>query len=275
MMTETRVFSYGGGVQSNAVLALQALGRLPQPYDLFLFANVGADSENPATLEYVENVAKPFAARHGIQFLELQRVKRDGTVETLSDRIFADNRTVPIPAYMSGGAPGNRTCTTDFKIRVIDRWIKQSGFTHAVVGLGISIDEYQRMRGEEWHDMNGSKPLGFMKRREHPLIDMRLTRKDCKAVVSEAGLPVPPKSACFFCPFQKRSEWVELKREQPELFAKAVEIERVINEKRGAIGKDYVYLHSSLRPLAETVADQPLLFSTEEMDACESGYCMT
>lgn len=273
-MNQVRVFSYGGGVQSNAVLALQALGKLTVPYDVFVFANVGADSENPDTLEYVESVAKPFAERHGIKFLEIHKTRRDGTQETLADRIFADNRTVPIPAYMSGGAPGNRSCTTDFKIRVIDRWIKQSKFTHAVIGLGISIDEFQRMRGEEWHDMNGKKKLGFMKRREHPLIDLRMNRKDCKALILDAGLPVPPKSSCFFCPFRKRSEWVELKRDQPELFEKAVAIEQAINDKRNSMGKDRLYLHPSLRPLAETVADQPLLFSADEMDMCESGYCM-
>ena len=31
-----RTFSFGAGVQSTAVLALQALGRLPDPYDVFL-----------------------------------------------------------------------------------------------------------------------------------------------------------------------------------------------------------------------------------------------
>ena len=39
-----RTFSFGAGVQSTAVLVLQALGRLPEPYDVFLFANVGDDS---------------------------------------------------------------------------------------------------------------------------------------------------------------------------------------------------------------------------------------
>lgn len=41
------VFSYGGGVQSNAALVLAAQGKLD--CKTFLFANVGDDSENPAT----------------------------------------------------------------------------------------------------------------------------------------------------------------------------------------------------------------------------------
>src|SRR5690606_25124341 len=97
-------------------------------------------------------------------------------------------------------------------------------------------DEYHRMRSEDWHDTHGTRKLGFLKRREHPLIDLRLTRKDCKAIVADAGLPVPPKSSCFFCPFHKRSEWIELRREQPELFKRAVEIENRLNEKRAKLG---------------------------------------
>ena len=41
-----RTFSFGGGVQSTAVLVLQAQNKLPEPYDVFLFANVGDDSEH-------------------------------------------------------------------------------------------------------------------------------------------------------------------------------------------------------------------------------------
>jgi hypothetical protein len=39
-----RVVSYGGGVQSNALLVLAAQGRID--YRTFLFANVGDDSEH-------------------------------------------------------------------------------------------------------------------------------------------------------------------------------------------------------------------------------------
>lgn len=43
-----RSVSYGGGVQSTALLVLAAQRRIDYP--LFLFANVGDDSENPATV---------------------------------------------------------------------------------------------------------------------------------------------------------------------------------------------------------------------------------
>jgi hypothetical protein len=40
-----RFFSYGGGVQSTAALVLAAQGKIDYP--VFLFANVGDDSEHP------------------------------------------------------------------------------------------------------------------------------------------------------------------------------------------------------------------------------------
>ena len=119
-MTPIRSVSYGGGVQSTALLVLAA--RREIDYPLFLFANVGDDSEHPATLEYVRTVAMPYAVEHDIELVELRRHMRDGTEETLMGRIDRRQSSIPIPVRMgAGGAPGNRTCTLDFKIRVINK----------------------------------------------------------------------------------------------------------------------------------------------------------
>ena len=70
------VVSYGGGVQSTALLVLAAQGEID--YRTFLFANVGDDSEHPASLRYVREVAAPYAAAHGIELAELQRTWKRG-----------------------------------------------------------------------------------------------------------------------------------------------------------------------------------------------------
>ena len=261
-----RTFSYGRGVQSTAALVLAAQGKID--FRTFLFANVGEDSENPDTLVYVEQTAKPYAAAHGIDLIELRRIptkgKYAGQVETVYGRVTGDNRSICIPARMSNGAPGRRACTKDFKILPIAKWQRQHGATPdnpAICGLGISLDEYQRMRtdsGIAWQVL------------EYPLIDLGLTRSDCVSIIKDAGLSVPSKSACWFCPFKKIAEWQDMRRNNPELFAKAVALERRINEKRDAIGRDVVYLHRSLKPLDQIVG---LQFSLFEEDACDSGYC--
>jgi len=266
-----RTFSFGAGVQSTAVLVLQAEGRLPEPYDVFLFANVGDDSEHPDSLDYFRDVHVPYAEAHGINLQELRRIKRDGTEETLWGRLMKpESRSLPIPVRMSNGAPGRRSCTADFKIRVIRKWQRQHGSSRddpAVCGLGISVDEIQRARTDSGFD---DQVL------EYPLIDLGMDRQDCVAVTAEAGLPPAPKSACFFCPFHDKEAWRKLKRETPDLFAKALELEDTLNERRGRLGKDSVWLTGAARPLSQVYKDDQLQFAWEEgPDGCDSGSCFT
>ena len=251
-----RTFSYGGGVQSTAALVLAAQGKID--YKIFLFANVGADSENPDTLRYIEEIAKPYAVEQGIELVELS------LDISIHEHVVSDRRSIVIPVRMSNGAPGNRQCTDRWKRKQIARWQRQHGATKddpSVCGLGISMDEIQRMRTDS------NIPTQTL---EYPLIDLRLTRQDCRNIIADAGLLVPPKSACWFCPFQKHSQWLEMRRNKPELFERAVALEKRINEKRDVLGKDVVYLHPSLFPLDEAVGLQHSLF---EDDPCDSGFC--
>jgi hypothetical protein len=260
-----RVFSYGGGVQSTAALVLAAQGRID--YRTFVFANVGEDSENPDTLAYVENYAKPYALEHGLELIEVWRQRKDGTRVNLYEYAMTSNTTIPIPAYLQSGAPGKRVCTVEWKVNIVAKYIKQLGATKdkpAVVGLGISLDEFQRARTNSriaWELL------------EYPLLDLRLTRQDCKRIIAEAGWPVPPKSSCFFCPFHKKDDWLTLRRERPDLFGKAVQLEERINELREQLGKDKVYLHRSLKPISQVIGLQASLFDMNDDELCDSGYC--
>jgi hypothetical protein len=114
-----RTISYGGGVQSTALVVLAAQGVIDFP--VALFANVGDDSEHPATLDYVRNVAVPWAAERGVEIHELHRQRRDGTRETLMERITKPgSRSLDIPVRMSNGAPGRRRCTSEPLFRDTD-----------------------------------------------------------------------------------------------------------------------------------------------------------
>lgn len=260
-----KVFSYGGGVQSTAALVLAAQGKLD--YKTFLFCNVGADSEHPDTLRYVHDVAMPYAQAHDIQLIELQAT-RFGQPETLYQRLMRPDRSVGIPVRMANGAPGNRACTKDFKIMVVARWLRQHGSTKdnpAMVGMGISLDEFQRMRSDSG--------IAY-ETLDYPLIDLRLDRQQCANIIRDAGLPIPPKSSCWFCPFHSLKRWQEMRQDEPELFWKAAALEEWLNQKReNMLGKDKVWLTRKLIPLARATTElaQDSLF---EDDMCESGYCM-
>jgi hypothetical protein len=248
-------------VQSTAALVLAAQGVID--FKVFLFANTGDDSERAATLTYVREVAAPYADANGI---ELHEVARKG--DTLLQRLMRpDSRSIGIPIYLESGAPGNRQCTGDYKVRVIGRWLRANGASEenpAIVGMGISLDEIHRARTE--YD-----PRLPHQRRSYPLIDLRMDRQDCVNTIERAGLPVPPKSSCWFCPFTRPSRWREMLRDEPELFQKAVELERTLNERRQKLGKDAVYLTSALIPLDQVIVDT----GQQEFDfeMCEGGYC--
>lgn len=264
-----RVVSYGGGVQSTALLVLAAQKKIN--FSIFLFANVGDDSEHPDTLSYVKDVAMPYARRNDIEMIETKRHRRDGTSETLWERLNQkSSRSIPIPIRMANGAPGRRSCTSDFKIKVIGRWLKLHGATvasPAVVGIGISLDEIHRAnkRRSEPHEVV-----------EYPLLQLGLRRDDCVQIIAEAGLPIPRKSACFFCPLKTVDAWREQRRYEPNLFRKSLYLEEVLNERRAMLGKDPAYLTRYGIPLDEAIQLEESNVSGDTSDpGCDSGWCMT
>lgn len=256
-----QICSYGGGVQSTSLLVMAAQGEIT--CKTFLFANVGEDSEYPGTLRYLREQAMPYAAAHGIDLIEVRRpgltilqyIKRPG------------NKAETIPVRLANGMPVSRICTTKWKIEVIARWLRQHGATKddpAIVNMGISLDELERMRS---HSGYSHYTIAY------PLIERRKTRQDCRNIISRAGLPIPPKSSCWFCPFHTIARRREMAEKEPELHHQSVELERYMNEQiREPKGKDPIYLTGALKPLDQAVGTmkQGQLF---EESPCDSGYC--
>lgn len=241
-----RVFSHGMGTQSVAVTVAQGEGLLPNPYDVFVFANVGTQSENPATLAYMRDVLRPYMASKGMTLVEVWRKDRAGNQVDLFEYTMSDaNRSIPMPVYFSEGGVGNRKCTLDWKVRVVSKWIREHHPSADVeMGIGYSADETHRAAKKPlaWHDtevtwdnkrkcwVTGRK-LGYWQRYDYPLIEMQLRRERAIEIIKSAGLPVPPPSHCEGCPFMQMSEFLDMRRNQPDRFRRLVEIEDRINTK--------------------------------------------
>lgn len=151
-----------------------------------------------------------------------------------------------------------RQCTTDFKVVPIRRKVRElAGLTrrrspdHAVVEqwIGISTDEIIRAKP--------SFELWQLKR--FPLIEKRMSRRDCLAWLRRHGYPEPPKSSCVGCPFHDNARWRRMRDHDPEAWADAVEVDRALRTGlRGIRGE--VFLHRSCVPLDQadlsTAADR-------------------
>lgn len=263
------IFACGGGVQSTACIVLAAQGMIP--YRDFIFANVGNKSESPHTITYVREVLIPFCKANGINWINVQKNRRSGEPVDLYTELHRPTRSIDIPVRMSNGSPGNRNCTVEFKIKPIARWIKRNA-PGCTLGKGISTDEPHRATPSRESD-------GYFS--AYPLIELGLSRSDCLSIVADHGLPKPPKSSCWFCPYKTTQQWSQMRLQDPDMFRRACELESMLNKKRELIGKDAIYMTGlgarRNLPMAQAIPAQLDLFAEwiDEQDGCESGYCMT
>lgn len=108
--------------------------------------------------------------------------------------------------------------------------------------IGISTDEVSRMKDSR---------VPYI-RNEFPLIELSMSRQNCKEWMKAKGYPEPPRSACTGCPFHSDEEWLRLKNESPDDFASAVDWERRFQYgvKQTALN-GIPFLHSSCVPLQD------------------------
>lgn len=229
------IISYGGGVQTAALLILTARGKVENPATHAVFADTG--SELQATYEHIDLMQSVFP---------IQIVRSE--LGPLYEYVMAGK--VVIPAFGDRGGMTHRRCTERWKIRIVRKWLREQGAKQAVVQIGISIDEAHRMK---------DSPLKWITH-SYPLVDMGLSRQDCMNIIEAAGLPIPPRSACWMCAFRKHGEWTLMKGTVE--FKKAVKLEKTM---------EGLYLHPSCVPLDRAIGDQYSMFQDDEC----GGYCWT
>ena len=243
MSEPIHIISLGAGVQSSTMTLMAAHGEIgPMPT-----AAIFADTQ-----------AEPAGVYRWLDWLEKQlpfpviRVTAGSLVEdSLRIGHRKDGRAWikgHVPAFIKkpDGSMGPlwRTCTADFKIAPIMKKmrslsvIKRGQKTVGVIQwIGISLDEAHRMKPsrEPWA------------KNRWPLIDAGMKRHDCLRWMEKNGYPVPPRSACTFCPFHSDAEWNRLKTQEPDAFAHAVGYERRLQAASAEAGchEGKVTLHRS------------------------------
>lgn len=150
------------------------------------------------------------------------------------------------------GNPGmlRRQCTGDYKIDVIRRkvralvWLTRRPSPATSVctqWIGISTDEASRM-----------KPSGELWRTNRwPLLDLGMSRTDCKKWLKTNGYAEPGKSACTFCPYRDDASWLHMKTHDRPSFDRACDVDAKIRTAMPGVTKSQSYVHRSLVPLAQ------------------------
>lgn len=203
--------SHGGGVNSWALyLYLVEQGEVPSEDFEAVFVDHGTDW--PETYEYMDMMIN-----RGYPVTVLRPESKYGA--TVEERCF-NRRIIPYK--------GKRWCTQEYKVDVLKAYYK----IPCIELVGIDAGETHRAKG-----LVGKTGV----EQDFPLIAAGIDRQGCIDIIKRHGLPIPPKSGCYICPFQSRAQWIELKREHPDLFCKAVQLENLCSERRKAAGKKPVY----------------------------------
>ena len=253
----TLVWSYGGGTQSVAIAVLVAQGKLPKP-DWIGIADTGRESSE--TWEYTDRWVRPMLRRVG---LEIEVAAHSlATVD-----LYSLKGELLIPAFTATGA-FDTFCSTEWKKRVVQRRLRQLGYGPAnpvVTWIGISLDEIGRCKpsGVDWQLYDW--PLVMTNPAQY--------RSHCYQIVEAAGLPRPPKSSCWMCPYRKNEQWAHQRDNYPQDHELACELNEEIRAKDRS---GEVWLHRSRVPLRTadlTVPDQPISPLFGEVEGCDSGMC--
>jgi hypothetical protein len=209
------VVAYGLGVNSTAML-VEFARRSIRP-DLILFADTGG--EKPETYQYLD-VIRPFLARVGFPEVLVVRYQPTWAVYDTLEQQCLHTGTLPSLAY------GGKSCSWKYKKTPQDRYVRgwppaqdcwrRGGKVLKAIGFDAGPADGRRHRYEEDDRF----------RYWYPLVDWGHDRQRCQQIIVAAGLPVPLKSSCFFCPAMKKAEIVWLQEHHPDLLERALAIER-------------------------------------------------
>lgn len=233
-----RILSLGAGVQSTTLALMAAHGEVTPIPDAAIFADTG--DEPAAVYEHLRWLRSANVLPFPVYDVSRGR---------LLDRLLAGDDEARVPFFVGTGGISKRQCTRNYKIRPIRRKVREllgvGPRGHVKPGtveqwIGISLDEIWRV-----------KPSGvrFIINR-HPLIELGVRRHDCERWLERHGYPVPPKSACLYCPYRSNAQWREMRDERPDEWERVCAVDAAL---RGPTQiqrfHGSLYVHRNLMPL--------------------------
>ena len=228
------IVSYGGGVDSTAMLiAMKSQAIIP---DLILFADTGG--EKPSTYTYVREIDAWLQGWSAPKVTWVKRKTSDRVDYHTLEGNCLDNETLPSLAF------GFHSCALKWKVEPQDQYLKgvrrgpnrRPGWEPALRAWEKGVKPIKLIgynaspRDTARHQRAKAEDAKF--RYRFPLQVLKWTRERCVEEIVREGLPVPLKSACFFCPASKKWELWWLAGAHPDLLLRALKLERKALEGR-------------------------------------------
>jgi len=275
-----RVLSLGAGVQSSTLALMIEQGELP-PIDVAIFADVKGEPKK--VYDWLEYLKKKITS-YPIHVVTWRDLKQD-----ILDASKGEYKAFTAPFFTKNIETGKkgmlrRQCTNSYKVQPVIQEIrrllglkkreKRKAGTEVELLMGISQDEIVRMRKNQLNYITN----------EYPLVDKKMTRKDCLQWLEDNFYPTPPRSACTFCPYHSNKEWLDIKNGDQDEWKEIVEMDKAIRNQEKFKEKnknqkviDEIFLHRSCLPIDEVDFENEknkdqLDFNFGMLNECE-GMC--
>ena len=277
-MNKLAYLSLGGGLQSSTIVEMIVEKELP-----LVKAAIFADTlDEPG---YVYEQIKYLEKRLETVDIPLVVVNNG---DIYKDTISGVKRVPSIPVFTEGDEKTGRMmrqCTYEYKIVPIEKWIRNDLLGMGLakknkvgsiyinrgikieMGIGFSLDEALRMKPNKhaWVE------------NRWPLIDLRMSKLDCKNWLEKKGLPIPMKSSCRICPYHNDRFWRYIKDNMVSDWEDVVSFDNKLRTSSSWFldrANKKLYLHKSCLPM-----DKVNLETQQErgqlgmFDECDEGYC--
>ena len=138
-------------------------------------------------------------------------------------------------------SPRMRWCTAMLKLKPFENWLDQDF-------AGCQIKSYVAIRADEDRD-------GYISHKPniepvYPFREAGVDKEEVMKILEEVGVGLPKyyewrtRSGCYFCFFQRKSEWVGLKERHPDLYEKAKSYEKIETDPVTGETKSYTWSQS-------------------------------
>ena len=220
LCADNLIVSYGGGTNSTAMLILMVEKGIKP--DHILFADTGGEKQG--TYHYI-NYFNNWLFQHNFPLIETVKYKTKHGVELTLEQDIINNQTLPAIAF------GWKTCSQKFKIQPQEKFLKEhypnSSITHFI---GYDLGEQRRMKPNPLENHSN----------KFPLIEWGIDRAKCVQIILDAGLCLPGKSSCFFCPNMKKFEILDLSENEIQR-VKFIESNAKNKVEMAGLGRDYAW----------------------------------